>query len=110
MRKQWLKLQRHMVNMNKIESGHYACFFIESKDIQLKQQSGIIKIKFFEPNIEFLKKNVYNIKKQVSKMIHNSTKWVETSAWWSRCTHFDREIGYLMKSGGPGAVVFYFRE
>lgn len=52
-----------MVNMNKIESGHYARFFIESKDIQLKQQSGIMKIKFFEPNIEFFKKIVYNIKK-----------------------------------------------
>lgn len=66
MRKQWLKLQRHMVNMNKIKralSGNYARFFIESKDIQLKQQSSIMKIKFFEPNIEFFKKIVYNIKK-----------------------------------------------
>ena len=41
-------------------------------------------------------------------MIHNSTKWVETSAWWSRCTHFDREIGYPMKSGGPGGSRFLF--
>lgn len=52
--------------MNKIKralSGNYARFFIESKDIQLKQQSGIMKIKFFEPNIEFFKKIVYNIKK-----------------------------------------------
>lgn len=31
---------------------------------QTKQQSGIMKIKLFEYNIELFKKNVYNIKKR----------------------------------------------
>ncbi|WP_302822759.1 hypothetical protein [Eubacterium callanderi] len=77
---------------------------------QTKQQSGIMKIKFFEYNIELFKKNVYNIKKEVSKTMYKSTKWVEMGTWWSRCTLFDREIGYLIKSGGRGGSRFLFSE
>ncbi|ADO39401.1 hypothetical protein [Eubacterium callanderi] len=43
-------------------------------------------------------------------MMYKSTKWVEMGTWWSRCTLFDREIGYLIKSGGRGGSRFLFSE
>ena len=42
--------------------------------------------------------------------MYKSTKWVEMGTWWSRCTLFDREIGYLIKSGGRGGSRFLFSE